>query len=53
MEDLDFPLPDKMHDDIFQVMKAAEQENERDSETSQKLNQRVDDLAEQVNKKEN
>nr|KAJ0204547.1 hypothetical protein LSAT_V11C500246350 [Lactuca sativa] len=48
----DFPLPDKMSDDVFQAMKATEETNEKDSERSYALNQRIDDLAEQVNEKE-
>ena len=51
-EGLDFPLSHIMFDDIFQAMKVAEQENERDSETSRTLNQRAYDLEEQVNEKE-
>ena len=47
-----FPLPDKMPDDVFQAMKAAEEANERDSERSITLNQCENDLAEQVNEKE-
>ena len=41
-----------MLDDVFQAIKVAEEANEMDSETTCKLNQRVDDLAEQVNEKE-
>lgn len=39
-----FPLPDKMHDDIFEVMKIVEEANEREFEISQAFNQRADDL---------
>ena len=45
-EDPEFPLMDKMSEDIFQPMKAAEQASEKEYETSRTLNQLVDDLAE-------
>ena len=48
----DFPLPDNMPDDIFQAMKAVEKDNERVSQISLELNQRANELADQVIEKE-
>ena len=41
-----------MPDDIFQAMKATEEANESDSQISRRLNQRENDLANQVIEKE-
>ena len=49
----DFPLTDKMLDDVFQAMKVVEEANERDSERIHTLNQRAYNLAKQVNEKGN
>ena len=52
LEGPNFPLPDKIHDEIFQAIKAAEEVNKRDSEISQTLNQCENDIVEQVNENE-